>query len=102
MNTEQQQSCPCPACGNQCYIARDQRIEISCYPRGYDFSCTIAICGTCGYTTFYASHPRETIAIIEKRLAEAREKEQIILQERLEKEAAARKKAQKKKGLPGL
>jgi hypothetical protein len=102
MNTQQQQSLPCPECGNQRYSARNQGIEMSCYPRGYDFYCTIVICGTCGYTAFYASDPRDTIATIEKRLAEARKREQIILQERLEEEAAARMKAQKKKGFLGF
>ena len=89
-------------CGNQRYIARDQRIEMSCYPRGYDFNCTMVICGTCGYTALYASDPRAAITTIEKRLAEARKKQQIALQERLEEEAAARRKAQKKKGFLGF
>jgi hypothetical protein len=72
MNTPQQQASPCPECGNQRYIARNQRIEVGCHLQGYNFSCTIVICGTCGYTALYASDPRNTIATIEKRLAEAR------------------------------
>jgi len=62
----------------------------------YSFSCTIVICGTCGYTAFYASDPRDAMTTIERDLARRRENEQRALQERLEKEASARMKAQKK------
>jgi len=50
----------------------------------------------------YAADPRDAIATIEKRLAEARKKEQLMLQERLNEEGADRIKSQKKKGFLGF
>lgn len=98
MNSYEAQFSPCPECRGQRYVAQKQRIEMAGY-RTYNLYCILVICRNCGHMTFYAANPMETIAAIESDTAERHQNEQKAWQER---QAAAQKNAQKKRGFPGF